>query len=404
MALLLLDNLYRETITTRVYRGGVDQISGDYPQFEQQFFELAEALSRSPHFKIIDSYSNRWWSNRPWDGPLPDTPLATYTTKRHKGDPIADTEVRSSGYTYPIWYSYGDTGGAYHGDVGAVNSWFVAECQTENPALAAMGFTGLPKWQIKFQWIHTDATGLEDVSDPTGVKYPDYHHSDRVDVHRLAPWGGWDLADVTPDFNPSSPPLPVGAVASSQNSRISLGGGDANYRTQYIITADGMLYIIATTSSGGKGFNYAGAVVGDVVPRTVASMPTPRAMFQSDWGYTGFSYDGFLEEDGSISGNRNWSFWDYNNEYVNKSSYSTNRRSALMWAMQNAQDGYLVHDTHPIIVFPYSRPGMMFEIGHMRKMFCSAQQTIANKSLFIPGPDWSAAFPWDGVTDPYEGY
>lgn len=414
MALLLLDNLYRETIGTRVYQGSIDGVSGEYDHFKKQVYEIATAFSRSPHFEIIDSYSDRWWSNKPWDGqqyswdPYLYRPSASYTGKRHKGDPIVDTEVRSSGYTYPIWSSYGDSAWSLtHTDIGHYNSWFVVECQTENPILAAMGFSGLPKWQMKFQWYSSTAhPALQDVSDPTGVKYPDYHDNERIMVTRMGAWGGWDLADVTPDFNPASPPLPAGVTPSTQNSHFTMGSGAADMRTQFIITSSGVVNIISTVSSGGKGFVYNGLYAGDVIPRTVVDMPMPRALYGNSWGTSeGFSYNGFLEADGASSGKRFFSFWDYNNELVNRSIYHGSRRSALRWAAANhPYADYLEKDAHPIIIFPDSRPGMMIELSYMKQGYCSAQQTSHNKNWLHIGPTWGTIFPWDGVTDPWAGY
>jgi hypothetical protein len=361
------------------YIGTIGGISGDYPDYEQQAWELANALSASAHFNIIDSYST--------------------VVGRYKGDPVADA----------IWGSVSQ--------VGDVNDWFVIECQTENPALGALGYSGLPKWQMKFQWDGRFTGNFIDVSDPTGVKYPKFHGEDRCFLGRFAPWGGWDLADTTPDFNPATPPLPSGAVPSSDNHSIYLGGGDAPNRTQYIVKADGQLIIAATKAEGGNGFIRVGCIAGDVIPRETAVMPNPRAFYGNGIGNDNMSFSGFLAEDGNWSNNGGdydtvnstdggWAVWDWNNELV-QSMYKTQRKSALMYAQANGNDPatpYRVNVSHPIIVFLEKRKGFIFEIGHCRKMFGVALQATGNKQHLMLDYKWTAAIPWDGTTDPYAGY
>lgn len=405
MTLLLLDSLYRETIGPRVYRGSIDVISGDYPNFNRQLYEMAEALSRSPHFKIIDSYASNWWENKPWDGQEYDPgppplyrPSASYVGKRYKGDPIADVSVRNSGQSYPIWDHYAE--------VGYDNPWFVAECQTENPALAAMGFSGLQKWQIKFQHHSRNGPGnFIDVSDPSGVKYPRFHDDDDIMVARISPWGGWDLADTDPDFNPSSPPLPVGTPPTHDNMRIHIGGGDADQRTQFILTADGMLAILATTSFGGKEMTKFGLWAGDVIPKTTSHMPMPRALFTDEGGYDGFDQVGFLKEAGSWSSTRRWSFWDNNNDLRFYKSYKTHRKSTMRDALPSAGDGYTKVGAYPIIVFLNNPDGFVFQIGHLLETYSNGIHLSYDKNwLYTNNLGWCTVFPWDGVTEPYDGY
>lgn len=403
--LSLLDNLFRDTIDTRVYRGSIDGITGEYDNFEKQAFELAEAFSRSPHFEIIDSYTNKWWSNRPYDGDLIDPgpppiyePPKLVTSKRYKGDPITGTETRGGSFVYPIWYDWTE-------DIGEYDSWFVVECQTENPALAAMGFSGLPKWQMKIQWDGRFTGAYADVSDPTGVKYPDYHGSDRCMLARMGAFGGWDLADVTPDFDPATPPLPAGVTPSLQNSLFTMGSGAADLRTQFVITAKGVVYVISTVSGGGKGFSYVGLIAGDVIPRTVASMPMPRVVYGNSWGQSGFGREDFLQAPAQYPTNRWFSYWDWNYDVKDRLWYYGNRRSSLVQAQSSIYDGFDICSSHPITVFPFDQNGMMFELSYMRQAWCSGGgQTTGNKRWLHPGYGWSAIFPWDGVTDPYEGY
>ena len=360
------------------YVGTLDGISGDYPHYPQQTFELASALSASSHFNIIDSYSS--------------------VTGRYKGDPIADA----------IWTS--------SSSLGSNNTWLVFECTTLNPKLTALGYSGLPNWQMKVQY-QTSTTGFADVSDPTGVKYTKFHDDGRIYVGRFAPWGGWDLADTTPDFNPATPPLPSGAVASSDNHSMHLGGGDAPNRTQYIVKADGQLIIAATKAEGGHGFIRVSCIAGDVVPRSVNSMPNPRAFYGNGNGNANMSYGGVLSEDGSWSNSNGdydtvngedggWAFWDWNDELV-QTKYKTQRRSALMYAQANGQDvatPYGPNVSHPVIVFPEKRTGYIFEISHCRKMFGVALQATGNKQYLMLDYKWCLVLPWDGATDPYAGY
>ena len=117
--------------------------------------DTARALSQHPDWEIIDSYA------------------ASAVPDRVKGDPIVDN----------LW------GGLDEGSINS-NSWFVAE--QKNPE------TGFPAMQVKFQG--TEGSGFDD---PSGNDYG-WEGSTYMFAARLAPFGGWDLADVNPDFaNPT---------------------------------------------------------------------------------------------------------------------------------------------------------------------------------------------------------
>lgn len=326
-------------------------------------FAVAKIFSQSPnHFKIIDSYSS------------------VGGVGRYKGDPIADG----------VWETASD--------VGENQDWFIVECQSELPALAAMGYSGLPKWQMKIQWV-TRYLYLYDVSDPTGVKYPKNHGMQYYTCVRFGPYGGWDKADSLPDFNPISPP--ASGDVSTQNHR------DHHWVGSWItgILADGCAIVI-NHAQGGR-YVTPMILAGDVIPPTKDHMPMPRAMLNSGNAVENLDYAGFLAEDGAwTNGGANWetsdgagggvSFWDHNENVVQK-PYQTQRCRSLAKKQGNHHSSNMEIDTFPYIVIPnVAGYGARFALGHVRKGWGKGYMTIQNKTLMTGDNGWTAVFPWDG--------
>jgi len=334
-------------------RNYVDYYSNNY-----MMFPFAQAFSDSLHFEIIDSFSN--------------------VKGRYKGDPVKDS----------IWES-----GA---DLGENDDWFIIQCQTELPALAAMGFTGLPKWELKWQWC-TRYQYLADVSDPTGVKYPKNHNAEYYSWARFAPKGGWDKADSLPDFNPASPPL--GGKSSSNNHRVS---GSAGWHE--MICADGCVIVYQRDANGNT--IHIQFIAGDVIPPSVDHMPIPRAFYGQGSSSSGPGITEFLCEDGEWSnGGSNYetaestdggfAYWDQD-EVRREDCYMTQRCRALPQKFGNHHSPNMEIDTFPFIVIPSNPYGARFVLGHIRKGIGKGFMTYQNKTLMTGAAGWTAVFPWDG--------
>lgn len=166
-------------MVARVYRD--PNLTGAYGLYQTHFF--ATVFSVDPGWQIIDSYN---------DNAAPH---------RLKGDPI-------TGGIGGLWggISYLNT---------AANSWFVARQLNPEGGFAPM--------EVKIQ-----AAGNANYADPSGI---DYNHEGvlRASCVRFAPFGGWDQADVNPDFaNPAT------KVSRDMRSRWWSG----NLRTYMIVDDD----------------------------------------------------------------------------------------------------------------------------------------------------------------------
>lgn len=322
-------------------------------------WSISTSASKSNHFNIIDSYSE--------------------VAGRYKGDPIADS----------VWNGTSDIGDGH--------SWFVLECQTELPKLAEMGYSNLPKWQVLMQF---DKYDFADVSDPTGVKYPKNHLQDYYQYARFAPYGGWDLEDSNPDFNPVSPPA-SGAVCS-QNHRMGFQTGSSYL---VVIAADGCLMVIQRPFS--TEYNAVNLVAGDVIPVSIAHMPMPRAQYASGSLSDGIIYTGFLAEDGNWTSNGSdyktnelsdggFAFWDHNEDVI-ETAYRTTRHNCLVKRYAPLQSPVTEIDMFPFTVIPLKEnQGARFALGHIRKARGKGMVTYNNKTLMTGMDRWTAVFPWDG--------
>lgn len=340
----------------------------DYYDNDSLNFRLAKMFSDSTnHFTIIDSYSSE------------------VGVGRYKGDPIKDS----------VWVDEYD-------DVGENNSWFVVECQSEHPTLAALGYSGLPKWQLKIQWC-TAGTYLADVSDPTGGKYPKNHGAQYYSFARFGPYGGWDLEDSLPDFNPIFPPS--SGDISSQNNRDM----HANPGWLSAIFADGCAIILCHSLSGQ--YYTPMIVAGDVLPPSIDHMPMPRAMLCSGSSVEVLDHTGFLNEDGSWSNQNGYNyvtddragggvaFWDEGENLV-QAAYQTQRCRALAKKQGNHHATDMEIDSFPFMVIPKVGYGARFALGHIRKGWGRGCATIQNKTLMTGWYNWTAIFPWDGASSP----
>ena len=352
-----------------IYKG-VGQVGG-YATIATEIFQLAGFLSSSSHINIIDSYSG--------------------ARGRYKGDPIANN----------IWITAADTLGQ--------NDWFVVECQTELPALAAMGYTGLPKWQAKFQFCGS-LNYLADPSDPTGVKYPKNHNIRRLGVVRFAPYGGWDLEDSLPDFNPASPP--ASGHVSTQNHK---HGSSTNTFKWLLILADGVFTRLGLRDSAGiKQVINCPGILGDVTPAKKEYMPMPRCAYGNGYANSGLYVAtppaaSILSESGAITnGGLDYettdsldggiAFWD-NDEELIESAYTQPDGYQLNWAMINVYSAIPGVDMLPFIPIPAkAKQHVYFSYPYLRRGQMPGQMLISNKQWLCVGHGYGALFRWDGVT------
>lgn len=358
-----------------VYQSDSD-IGGNYSG-RTQMWNLASFFSVSLHFNIIDSYSA--------------------IVGRYKGDPIADTQ-----WTSPANIGLGQ------------NDWIVIECQTQHPTLDVMGYIDLPKWQGKFQ-IADRFNYIADPSDPTGVKWPKNHGSETTTVFRFAPYGGWDLADSLPDFNPSSPPSSgdVSTQNHMQKSRAILGTTATIWN---LICADGCLMRIGRYHGGAYNFIQLPQIIGDIIPISKTHMPMPRAALNNGFGSgssgiidTGGPYlfgesnlltNGGLDystTDGSYGG---ISFWDEDENLIQNPYYSANR-SALQWALGSQHSPHPDIELIPFIPIPSSRTPY-FAFPYVRKAMMPGISRVNNKQWLTMGHGWGPAVVWDGSSAIYQ--
>jgi len=145
-------------MVARVYRNPLtNDINYDYGRTMLHFF--AQAFSLDSGWSIIDSFNSNASPNR------------------LKGDPM-------TGGIGGLW------GGSSQINTPS-NSWFVI--QQVNPEAT------FPAMQVKLQ-----AAGNANYAEPSGVDYGQ-EGNNRANGCRIAPFGGWNLADTTPDFaNPTT--------------------------------------------------------------------------------------------------------------------------------------------------------------------------------------------------------
>jgi hypothetical protein len=347
-------------------------------------------FSASSHVRIIDSYSSHWWNN------YPTTPK-TYGTKRHKGDPFADVDGSRGALT--VWAS--------SDDIGDTNDFIVVECQTTLYPLL-----GLPKWQVKIQWCGNFKYYF-DVSDPTGVLYPKHHNTHRCMVYRYAPWGGWDSADITPDF--AAVPGVANKCTPNTRSSVSHFGGGEDVR-DYIHLDDGQMlrWVRRNVSVTDSRPTSLSIIAGDIAPIDPSYMPMPRAFFTngvtsaSPMGRTGAQ--SWWIKDGTQLG---WS----GNPLVNDSVYVTYWDESLVRVAEgftcypfshlmdegrtqpNVYTGGSEIELNPYIVMPYTTKSPLFSVPFIRYGYGGGHGLVANKQWFCPSlSDYCVYMKWDGVS------
>ena len=336
--------------------------ASSYDYLDLEFFDLASFFSASSHFTIIDSYS--------------------VTVGRYKGDPIANS----------IWTS--------RLSISENGSWMVVECQTYQ-----VGHGSLPKWQAKIQV--QGGGSFVDPSDPTGVKYPKNHGSNSLIASRFAPWGGWDLEDTLPDFNPVAVAHP-----SSQNHQCNMSPS-ANEARWFLICDDGwMLRFSRYHVSTFRPCRF-GHFIGDVTPVDFTDWPMPRAMLSSGQIHEDFipNVTGDLLCEGSyLSGSGDYSttetykgisFPDHNGNWIQE-IFSVPDGSMMPYAeRRNPHAGGMEIGFFPYIPIPNTTKGTWFSIPGIRKGRGIGATLIYNKTWMCGADDYTVFFPWDGSTPLY---
>lgn len=370
--------------------------AGTYNYGNIELYDMANFFSQSSHFTIIDSYSSHYKTNK---GSTP----GTYDVKRYKGDPIADYDPSQPGYKY--WES--------SDDVGDDNDWIVVQCETEHSQLAVMGYSGLQKWQCKFQVVG-NLKYLADPSDPTGVKYPKNHGVQRILVHRFAPYGGWDLEDTNPDFNPLSPP--ASGHVSTQN-HVEDGGNASARDIRWIqIHHDGSLIRLARYNDQTRQFYQVMCVIGDVIPVDMDHMPMPRCAMGNGNGHSslmGEDGNGRFLSSGTSSTNNGGddyeieddagggiAMWDHNEELV-ESAYTMDQRDHWNYAVVNPHPGSFEIDMFPVMPIPTKTEGYWFTWPYVRKSYTLGTMLYDNKNWMSVGNGFGPLFMWDGSSAIY---
>jgi hypothetical protein len=332
-----------------------------YGNFYKAALDIAQFFSASTHFDIIDSWS-------PGAG-------------RYKGDPITGGK----------WIDTGDTG---------ESSWFVVECKTS--IHSGLGTT-LPKWQAKFQWH--DWNYYYDVSDPSGTIYANSYWR-RAWRSRFCPWGGWDFADVTPDFRPQGKPYP----ASSENGGWAMNhGGSGNDTRGYIVIDTGGFLSFHRRNQGAYDLMGLGCYMGDVLPAIAGVWPNPRMhMPMGDFSVVslvGVGNNVVLAEE---SYTNSYGRLDMPDESDDGTWFSGAYRVPTGWlilanglAVPNGQSPNLEMDTFPFMPIPTSRRGVTGTIPMIRKGYGVGHTLVANKQWVSCGYGYCVFLKWDGATSLY---
>lgn len=360
-----------------------------YGTFEQAGYDLAQFLSASPDFEIIDSYSSHWWSNYPTTPPV-------YSGRRYKGDPMlqpppGDPAERGS---LPVWSNVSD--------VGELGDWIVVECQSS--IHAGLGVT-LPKWQCKIAW--NGGSYAYDVSDPGDTIYGGTSYWQRAIRSRFCPWGGWDLADSLPDFKPSGRPFP----ASGNNHGWALGhGGSSNDTRWYCVVDSGYLLTFSRRNQGAFDIMGLGCYIGDMRPTISGRMPNPRVHIAS--GDFSVKYMQGVENNDACAESSYGSgipieFPDHNEDWVSASSY----RLPTGWfcmeggrGQPNSHSASLEIDTFPFMPAPLTgddKQRVWFDVPAIRKGRCVGNTLFGNKQRVSTGEGYGLILPWDGSTSLY---
>jgi hypothetical protein len=359
-----------------------------YGSFDPMGYQLAQFFSASDHFDIIDSYSSHWWNNYPATDPK------TYGARRYKGDPMVapspgDPAERGS---LAVWDSSDDVGEL---------DWIVIECKTS--IFTGLG-TNIPKWQAKIQW-HGNSYGW-DVSDPNpgGIYANSYWR--RAIRSRMSPWGGWDLADVTPDFRPAGKPYP----ASCENHGWALGhGGSGNSTRWYAVADTGGFLTFNRRNQTAYDLMGLGCYMGDFRPPIPGVHPNSRVFLSSG----DFSWNAMQ----GVGTNRMLSEESYVNSYGriqlpehddDGTWIASNYRVPTGWlimengiSVPNGQSSNFELDTFPYMPIPTSRRGVTGDIPMIRKGYGVGYTLVANKQWVSTGPGYGLYLIWDGATSLY---
>jgi len=328
----------------------------DYNNYPREAFELATFFSNSLNFTIIDSYSS--------------------LTGRYKGDPIADA----------VWTDW-----TLH--IHQNNSWFVIQCETSI-------HVGLPKWQCKIQWSNNVA--FDDCSLPSYG----YDGGTRVFVWRFSPYGGWDLADTNPDFNPTEYPSTI-SYRSSSNMKFYVGHGGSGNDTRWFLIADsGQLLRFNRRNQGAYDAMYYAGYMGDITPVDPVAQVMPRVFFPGgqvslDYVYT----NGFLPEDVYTTG---WStsygglgFENASRDWI-EDGYTIPGGTNMVnyWSQPNKHAPSFQLDILPyFIISPHDTGCLLGTIPLIGRAYGPGFQLFDSKNWLSIVGAYGPVFKWDGSTD-----
>lgn len=370
-------------MTVEIYESGY--AGQDYTNYEYEAFEMATYFSGSSHFTIIDSYTTHWWSNRPYLTDPPDPADASYIPHRYKGDPIADTESRpgGSGGPYNVWHDQNDLSGDS-------NNWMVVQCETSL-------YPTLPKWQVKIQWCNT--VGFADVS---GVDYG-REGEIRQFCFRFAPYGGWDLADVTPDFNPTEYPGTIGYRSSGNDLMYVGSGGTGDDVRWYFIVDDGQLLRFNRRNEQEFNVMKYGGCMGDIIPVDITKQVMPRAWHVGNNTDVAVGNNDVLPEISQSTGfdnNGGLAFEDASRNWVEHGYHMPDgQRMINYWSQPNKHSGSFQLDILPYFLLSNDLGGPIGTLPLVGRAYGPGFQLFDNKQWLSTKAGYTVVFKWDGSTD-----
>ena len=320
-------------------------------------FHIAKGVSGSSSWEVIDSYSS------------------LSTPNRFKGDPIDNGS-----------WTDADT------DVGTDDSWIVI--QQKNPR------TGYPAMQMKIQGstaTYNDVSGA-------GYKWEGTFQFNALAL-RWSPKGGWDLADVTPDFGTPT--------ECSDNRRVAWDGlGSGHDGRWFLVMDDDFIFAIGRKVTGGDYWLQVAFYIADYNPksttqdtitnpaRLIISRDTTGQFDPSGSDATAFATEaqninnpvGILDENGL------YAEWPY--------SCSLMESFVAPESQPNEFDSNVAVDMMEILIKGHTggTPAgpdtrIIGSLKHIFRGYCLGDGALFDsKQWMCGGADWAIIFPWDGST------
>lgn len=321
----------------------------DYPQ---EAWEMASFFSSSASFVIIDSYSS--------------------VAGRYKGDPITGGG--------PAWSS--------KADIGSANGWFVIQ---------SVGSPTSPQWQAKIQWTD-EYTDFDDVS---GLDYGYEANRSKVLI-RFAAHGGWNLADTTPDFNPTG--YPTNPTYRSADNYLFHAGEDNISSRWFFVVDNGQLLRFSRTNTIPYAIRNWCGYYGDILPVDPVSQVMPRVAMPGPYveGYPNLNGEGnfyFLTGDNYTVSSTGIGFQDSSYNWV-LTPYNQPSANHVFNALTqyNQYDVVPKLDTYPVYALSTTY-GILGTIPLAERGYGPGFTLVNSKQYLSTRADYCVLIKWDGVTN-----